>query len=143
MRYRVHEQQVSARKAEDASRNARAVRERQIRALGLDPTPEDLERHELLCLSGRPRGLSPATVEEVRRWLERVREANRERRLYPEPELSRLLLHRWFRLCAAAHVDGLPGARLFGGSDLARSAPLPRRAWYRLRIAARRRLASP
>lgn len=104
----------------------RLLLERQLGALGVEYTSEDLARHMQL----RTKGSIPRDPEFVRwasGWLRQLLAANRERGIYPEPAFARAVSERWVKVCArAARFRAL---RLILTSDLSRPvlAGLPRR----------------
>jgi glycosyltransferase involved in cell wall biosynthesis len=133
VRYRRHADQTSSRHraAQDAA--SAAIRRRQVLALGLAPTDEELAVHEDVSCT-RSAG-SRARLEAGRRWIERLRAANRAAARYPEPAFTRMLATRWYRNCAEATLRGLPGLRTFFACSVARG---PRAAGYAARLAAMR-----
>ncbi len=77
------------------------IAEDQLRALGIDATPDDVRgHHQLRNLAG----FAPddAFIEWCEAWLLRLIAANATSRCYPEPEFSQAAAGRWFRLGLAA-----------------------------------------
>jgi hypothetical protein len=74
-----------------------------------------------------------AWAERARRWLEKLSDANREKRVYPEPAFSAVVADRWYRVCRGSAKGGIGAWKMFNGSPLAKS--------YRGSVASRVRLA--
>lgn len=121
VRYRRHPNQVSSQHREQQFASAAAVRHRQLLALGLRPTADELTTHE--SVSHTRAGVSQERLEAGRRWLERLAEANRSTRHYREPGFTRTLAARWYRNCVEAVLRGHSGAAAFSGSSLAAELP--------------------
>jgi glycosyltransferase involved in cell wall biosynthesis len=104
LQYRLHESQRGAvgavtPKEQETSR----VHALQLRALGIEPTPDELDLHRKI---GRER-FEPTKdfVERADIWLQRLRTANQSSNIYAEPIFFTLLSRYWFRICMhAAHV---------------------------------------
>jgi hypothetical protein len=125
VRYRRHGGQVSQRHAGEQRARTRDVRLRQIVALGLQPSPDDLDLHDYIAVQGLQTDVQ--SLRRVRAWLEELAAANRSARRYPEPAFSRLLAERMYRISSASTAVSLPGVcTVFGGSPLAASLrPVP------------------
>lgn len=105
VRYRLHSANVSTVRATANQVNARAIRRRQLAALGIAPTEEELSLHSHITSPGM--GI-PQFLEAQERWLEKLMAANSERRVYADESLKKVIRHRWFLLCDANSRMGLP-----------------------------------
>jgi glycosyltransferase involved in cell wall biosynthesis len=119
--YRLHLRQVSAVHRAAQLERSRAIRLRQLVALGLEPTSEEVAVHEDLAADtcGRTR----EQIEAGGQWLEGLREGNRAAGRYPEPAFTRVLALRWYRNCAEGAVHGAPVVGAFARSPLVRALP--------------------
>lgn len=104
LRYRIHPGQVGQRKNLEQQRVADAVRRRQIVALGLKPTPQQLAIHHAISRwEFQPDLVYLRAVED---WLQVLRQANQQKDRYPEPAFSQTLGRRWWAACKAAQPLG-------------------------------------
>jgi glycosyltransferase involved in cell wall biosynthesis len=89
LRYRVHGGSLSSRYRHAQEASAQRIRLREVRALGIEPTPEEAHLHAFLARSKLPPGT--ASLDDAKRWLEALAMANRRsRRLPPKPFESML-----------------------------------------------------
>ncbi len=136
LEYRVHPGQVTAVATREMAQNGARVRRRWLQRVGLEPTAEEMERHEAVAW------LRPGSIDELARagaWLMRLREANRRSGWLDEEALSRLIGRRWFEHCNAHSRLGLGARRTFRQllvGDLAQ-VPLRRRLRFSLLCALR------
>lgn len=130
VRYRCHATQVSAVHAMPQAAISRAIRLRRLRALGVEPSADELKVHDaLLARNAAP---DAERLAATRRWLERLRDANRAAARYAEPAFSRVLATRWYRCCAESVLLGSAPAEAFLRTSLVEALPDLRRRALRL-----------
>jgi len=96
--YRVHAGQVTTVATDTMARNGARVRLRWLQQLGLEPTEEEMKRHEAVAW------LRTGSAEELRLagiWLQQIGSANDRSGLIASPALAALLDRRWFEFCNA------------------------------------------
>lgn len=105
LHYRRHEAQVGSRHARVQAETCRKIHLGQLRALGLNPTREELAIHDAL----RRKAFQPKKnfVGPVGQWLVCLQKANCKTQLFPEPAFAGALLQRWYRVCRAAVPLGM------------------------------------
>ncbi|MBX3024837.1 glycosyltransferase family 2 protein [bacterium] len=130
VRRRAHPQQTSRDRDEETRRYRQMIYARQLAALGVPFTEEDLRRHHLLRRM-RKSGYAPdrAFVDWTEAWLRGLQAANAQTRRYPEPALSRLLGALWGRVC----FDAAPSLGQAGAWRRFRASPLRRWTWAGVR----------
>ncbi len=104
---RMHADQAVNCKAAMIVERKRLLLGEQLRRLGIDPDPEDLNRHILL---GRTRG-APLGLEFLDwsdDWLQGILRANQSRRVYDDRGLDYAVGFVWRRACLAALRGGNP-----------------------------------
>lgn len=85
---RAHPGQVS-RNLQVAHDCKKRTIERLLRGLGLEPSPDDLDRHfSLTRTDATGQAVDAAYLRWADNWLARLVEANHKRRIFPEPEFS-------------------------------------------------------
>jgi len=104
---RMHTGQAVNRRAAMIVEKKRLLLGEQLRALGIDPDPEELDRHILL---GRTRGtpLSKEFLDWSEQWLTNILAANRSRQVYDGAGLEHAVGFIWRRACLAALRGGHP-----------------------------------
>ncbi len=126
--YREHEGGVTKRHRDLwRAMKVKLVR-RQIRILGVEHNERDLLRQVEIS---RPRRITPdrELLEWAEDWFVRLRDANRERQIYPEPEFQLALGEYWWKLCREARSLGAGRWRTFWRSPFALSALRERAGW--------------
>jgi len=127
VRVRRHAGQVSRKRAEVKSRLLLILR-RQLEALGMAFSEEELERHLMLA---RPRSWHAPAREDLawsEDWLQRLKVANRKSGRYDQTAFEQVVGEAWFELC----LKGMPGAAKTPHRWLWRS-PLASSAWAGVR----------
>lgn len=120
--YRVHPNQISARR-EAAQRQAEwAVHERQLIRLGVAVGERERAIHTWLARS-ELRFQDMGTVTEVGDWLRMLMDANLESRVYPQAALERFVQRLWYVTCAMNTRFGFQVSRLYS------EAPFGGRGW--------------
>lgn len=132
VRYRCHAAQVSAVHATPQAASSRAIRLRRLRDLGVEPSADELMLHD--ALPARDGAPDAERLAATRRWLERLRDANRAAARYAEPAFSRVLAARWYRCCAESVLLGTAPVDAFARTALAEALPDFRRRLLRLRM---------
>lgn len=95
LRYRMHGRSVSSRFHRIQMETTRRIRIREVRAIGVEPTPEDEVLHHAVAGAKLPPG---GTLEQAQRWFERLAAANRESHHLPVEAFERALKSRMARL---------------------------------------------
>ncbi len=95
LRYRMHGRSVSSRHHRIQMETTRRIRIREVRAIGVEPTPDNEVLHHAVSGAKLPPG---ATLDDAQRWFERLVAANRESRYIPVEPFERALQGRMARL---------------------------------------------
>lgn len=107
LRYRMHGGSVSSRHRRVQEETSQRIRLREVRAIGVEPTPDDGLLHAALSQSRLPPGRS---LDDGRRWFDGLAAANRQSRYLPVEMFERMLASRLARLtrelAAAAAAAG-------------------------------------
>lgn len=117
LRYRVHPQQVGRKHGGQQQTVAAKVRLRQLKGLGLRPSPTEIRLHNSISQWRFPS--SRAELLEVETWLLEVRAANKQTHRYDLKGLDAVLERRWWAACRAAVNLGKPAWNLYKDSGLA------------------------
>lgn len=96
----------------------------QLQDLGLPFTQTDVQRHfSLRRINKVDWAPDDEFLDWAEQWLQKLRRANAEKRIYPEPEFSAVLGELWFRVCKNTHPSlGLRASSRFFKSPLCRPA---------------------
>lgn len=120
LHYRVHPGQVTSSHAEQQLHSAGKVRRSLLWELGIDPSEQEFEIHQMLSALTRPIRFSfqdlPVAyqLERIDDWLCRLKEVNDASGIYPEPQFSRMLIERWVGVCVMNFLaKGKLSPRLF------------------------------
>jgi hypothetical protein len=99
VRYRIHPDQHSnfAENSGIFFKNALITWLFQIKALGIDPTEQEINTHQKISLGQLNQ--EPAFIEKAEAWLLKLRTANENQKLYPEPQFKQLLAIQWYSVC--------------------------------------------
>ena len=115
--YRVHANNVSKTKRERLDWNMQEISLRLLRALGLEPTVDELALHRYIeRLDVPPANVLPRCCE----WLLKIQKANCQSAVYPAHAMGHAVAERWFAVCyanagAAALSAYWRGPRTLGG----------------------------
>lgn len=113
LHYRVHNSTSNIDKQQEVASN---IRLSQIKGLGINPTNKEFEIHEIIsCGKIKPK---KELLICAKFWLEKLRCANLELKIYPEPVFSNLLGNKWFSACNASTQLGLDIWNLYNKSEL-------------------------
>jgi hypothetical protein len=104
LRYRIHAEQVGKHQSTQQQAVAQIVRRRQVEALGIQPSQQQMELHEAISQWAFRKDLE--FLQTVETWLLTLRNANAGQKIYPEPTFSRILGRRWWAACKAAQALG-------------------------------------
>ena len=127
LHYRLHPGQVTTVHAQQQMASAGRVRRSLLQELGLDPTPEEFEIHQMLSALTRPVDFPvqhlpvPEQLARIDAWLCKLKRANDVGAVYPEPQFTRMLVERWVGVCAVNFLArGTFSPRLFIAPQLFR-----------------------
>jgi hypothetical protein len=99
MHYRLHDKQVGRVNGVEQQATAEGVRERQITALGLQPTPKELALHHRISRWQFPKGYNELI--ELRLWFIKMLAANQLYGAYPTQSFQLAVGRRWWAACQA------------------------------------------
>lgn len=115
--YRQHPGQVTVQHLEIQTRTILNIRRELLTDLGVEPTDQDFSLH---CWLASPTLMQARNMDQdacgklmgtCDQWFERLRHANSERQIYPQPDFSLMLFGQWFIICAQVLVA--KGPRMF------------------------------
>lgn len=117
--YRRHQTQATQVDVVAINKDFKAIHSKQLSALGIASTDQDLQRHQLLAggntqherYLGRPINLEYIVWAE--QWLRRLIAANAAHGRYPEPAFSQVIGRIWLRLCRKAARFQAAGPRVW------------------------------
>lgn len=95
LRYRMHGRSVSSRFHHVQMETTRRIRIREVRAIGVEPTPEDAVLHHAVSGAKLPPG---GTLDDARRWFDALAAANRQSLHLPVEAFDRAVKARMARL---------------------------------------------
>lgn len=95
LRYRMHGHSVSSRFHRIQMETTQRIRIREVRAIGVEPTPEDAVLHHAVSGAKLPPG---GTLDDARQWFDRLAAANRHSHHLPVEYFERALTSRMARL---------------------------------------------
>ncbi len=95
---RMHGGQKHQRRDEFLDRWANIVRREAIRALGIEPTDEDIRLHQSICRGNYAK--SRDCVEKAENWLCRLLEASEKNHVLDPATLAQVVFECWCRVCA-------------------------------------------
>lgn len=124
VRRRAHERQTTREQAARVRTVRCEIVARQLRALGIAFTPDDLDRHFLLRRLHKEKSRPDrAYLDWAGRWLSKLRAANAGGSFFPEPAFSRVLGLFWLKACwHASREMGWRAWRAFFASRLCAAA---------------------
>ncbi len=125
LHYRLHSGQVTSVHAQQQMESAGRVRRALLQELGLEPTPDEFEVHQMLSALTRPvdfpvQHLPPTEqLGRIDAWLCKLKRANDVSAVYPEPQFSRMLVERWVGVCVVNFLaKGIFSPKLFTVPEL-------------------------
>lgn len=119
VQYRVHSLQVGNVFGKEQQSVAERVRLREIERLGIKATVGELKLHHQVSRWILPQGR--ADLENLERWLLRLRAANQSSSAFPRPAFERALERRWWAACRANAGLGLKAWRIYANSRIAKA----------------------
>jgi hypothetical protein len=128
--YRIHPEQVSRREKGSQIKFARQIKLMQLEELGLLPNEVELDLHDAIScwqLMG-----DKLVLKQAEEWLVKLKQANQQRSMYPEPAFSQVLGKYWFSLCLRHAKFGIWTYRQFSQSRLTELANINWRQRTRL-----------
>jgi glycosyltransferase involved in cell wall biosynthesis len=127
---RIHAGRVTREHADLVKAMNMAVTGRQLDALGLDYTPEELELHFLIPRIRKGTAVDRALLERISAWLERIPAADRDARIYDARALRAVAGQFWLLAClrAAGTIGARSALSAFLASPLRTAARLGLRA---------------
>lgn len=105
-RYRWHSQQASQARMAEQYDFARLVCLRQLKKIGLRPSPEEIKIH--MMFSTGIAYTSYGFINGARQWLRKIYQANLRRLYYPQLVFRKVLEQRWKKLCYRAGINCTP-----------------------------------
>lgn len=105
LRYRIHPRQIGRRYELETEKSSRAIRLSQLARLGINPAPEEALLHH--HLSQWRFESSTTFLSSTRAWFDKLINANRLCKVYPEDELVMVLSRRWSEVCSSATHKGI------------------------------------
>jgi hypothetical protein len=97
IRYRSHAGSMSQMRASQLAGCVREVHERQLRAMRLYPSWDELDTHYRIGIDET--AMDYAEAERASDWLQRIRSANESSATYPRHRLEWRLGRLWFEVC--------------------------------------------
>lgn len=120
--YRLHSDNVGKIHSSRQRETSCKARLLQIKNLGIDPTETEAFLHnDLACRSFKS---TPEFLQNAHEWLINIKEANEQKKIYPELVFSKVLAELWYVICSRATGMGLWTWRRFWRSPLSKSAGL-------------------
>ncbi len=105
---RIHSGNTTRQRRDALRRCLDTLNQEQLAKLGIAPTSHDLLIHRHLEWMDQPE--TPALLDAVEAWLQRILAANRVIEAYPPGLLAQAAAERWFRICEHAAALGVGGA---------------------------------
>lgn len=113
--YRVHEGNITGRKAMDRKVHAEEIKLRQLQNIGLSPTKDELNLHTGIR-AGDENFLR--RLGEIEKWFLKIRTANQKSGLYEAAALEQVLGERWLLAAHQESMNGIPVWEKFRLSSL-------------------------
>ncbi|MEW5961324.1 MAG: glycosyltransferase family A protein [Chloroflexota bacterium] len=100
LRYRLHSYGVGRRHNEEQLARSNQIRLIQLKNLNISPALAEVKLHQALGVKRYQ--ANRHFVRQAEAWLRKLKAANNEARVYPEPAFSQVLGERWLAVCRAA-----------------------------------------
>lgn len=97
--YRLSAGQICALHSAEQHEAIAGLRLQRLRELGIEPTPDLQQLHEMIMNGTLPP--EPVQLNRAEQWLMQLESANKEKGVYPVPLFSRRLLDIWFYICVS------------------------------------------
>lgn len=127
--YRVHDGAVSQSYKEKQLASADEIRKEQLKTLGIIPTAEELFLHRQISMWNFVD--SQNFLERTEKWLTKLITANATKSIYPEPNFSTTIEHRWYSACCIATGFGIWTWKRYCTSKLRRLYRITNWQWIR------------
>lgn len=105
LEYRISPGQICALNRAEQLAAMAPLRLKRVRELGIDPTPDQQQLHEMIMNGELP--AESVQLDRAEKWLMHLDSANRGADIYVAHYFSRRLLDIWFSICAALAVDSV------------------------------------
>lgn len=116
--YRRHYEQIGVKKAARQKKVSLLIVRNQLKELDLAPIKENLNLHKLI---GHNKAFdSKEDVIKAKIWLEKLRDANEKKMLFPDPGFSEFLATKWFKICTSGSDIGIWHLKTYYSSELSR-----------------------
>lgn len=100
--YRIHGGQITEKKKQRVRKYTKEISFRQLQTLGLDPQGDDYIGQMALC---RLEEISDENIDKILIWSEKILAANRQRQVYENCSLLRVLKFRLFSMVSRADIS--------------------------------------
>jgi glycosyltransferase involved in cell wall biosynthesis len=117
--YRIRGSSLTQTKQDLHEKYVHQIMRNQIRELGFEPTPHELDLNRHVGALTLPN--SPELLVEIGAWLIKLRDANRRTGRYPEADFLRNLGAEWFTVCKFASPLGGHAFRVWRASPLSKT----------------------
>lgn len=114
--YRLHETSASRSNQSAQQKSADLIREKILKDMQITLTQEMMVIHQ--SISKWEFIISKQYITESCAWLNKLCEVNRTQSFFPEPEFSKILAERWYRICRKGQKLGLWTWKKFWNSPL-------------------------
>lgn len=123
LHYRLHESTSNKAIQKELTNN---IRLSQIKQLGIDPSEDEFQTHQLLLFLDRVHKfkVNQDFSYQAKSWLEKLQKANSKTKIYPEPFFSNTLAGYWYYTCCNSMHPYLYSWNLFYSSELSKFANL-------------------
>jgi glycosyltransferase involved in cell wall biosynthesis len=122
MYYRINKGGISQTYLNEQNEQADRVRLALLEKLGIHPSVEEMNLH--LAISLYKFKSEKKFLQVVEHWLCKLKTANQERSIYPEPVFSGILANQWFLACCSATNLGIWTWKKYWLSTLSRNSNL-------------------
>jgi glycosyltransferase involved in cell wall biosynthesis len=114
--YRMHPKSMSSKNAIAQKNGASGIRLLQLQKMGLEPTEEEMHIHN---------SLYPADGENIKifldkeeKWLQKILKTNKQKNIYNQKSLDKIIYTRFRLICAGNSKDGLDVWKKFVHSEI-------------------------
>ena len=123
--YRIHDRQTSSSQKEKQRSAVWRIQLRQLEELGIYPSVKEKDVHLNIGVKAYFESSKIALLASER-WLSLLKNANNERRIYPEPFFSIVLSEKWHKVCSVVTRFGWWTLKRYLRSALARRSLIPK-----------------
>lgn len=111
LKYRGHPAQIVQRDNTVLLGILRRFYKQQVCEMGLSPTDEELEIHNII--SNKVFGRADSKINRAGEWILKLKQANRQGNKYPEPAFSKVLAKTWYDVCKRHECLGIWAWKVF------------------------------